>query len=86
LAVLDEHRRQPGVQATRRADFACFGAGLRGSTLSHVRLTTPEHGEHHITIPRHELLRARTVATIPGDVDDCVGLWLEALVERLLAR
>jgi len=51
-----------------------------------VRLTTPEHGEHHITIPRHESLRARTVAAILGDVDDRVGLWLEALVERLLAR
>ena len=22
-----------------------------------MRLTTPEHGEHHITIPRHESLR-----------------------------
>jgi len=51
-----------------------------------MRLTTPEHGEHHITIPRHESLRARTVAAILGDVDDRVGLWLEALVERLLAR
>ncbi len=53
---------------------------------SHMRLTTPERGEHHITIPRHESLRIGTVAAILAEVADHFGLSREALVERLFAR
>lgn len=35
---------------------------------SHLRLTTEEHGEHHITIPNHDSLRIGTLATILNDV------------------
>jgi len=55
-------------------------------TGSHMRLTTPEHGEHHITIPRHESLRVGTVAAILGEVADHFGVSREALVKRLFAR
>ena len=55
-------------------------------TGSHMRLTTPEHGEHHITIPRHESLRIGTVAAILAEVAYHFGLSREALVERLFAR
>jgi len=51
-----------------------------------MRLTTPEHGEHHITIPRHESLRIGAVAAILAEVADHFGLSREALVERLFAR
>ena len=34
----------------------------------HLRLTTEEHGEHHITIPNHDSLRIGTLATILNDV------------------
>ena len=35
---------------------------------SHVRLTTEEQGEHHITIPNHDSLRIGTLAAILNDI------------------
>ena len=35
---------------------------------SHLRLTTEEHGEHHITIPNHDSLGIGTLAAILNDV------------------
>ena len=55
-------------------------------TGSHMRLATQMHGEHHITIPRHDALHVGTVAAIFGEVADHLGLSREALVERLFAR
>jgi hypothetical protein len=52
-------------------------------TGSHLRLTTVEHGEHHVTIPRHENLRIGTLAGVLGDVTQHFGLNREELVERL---
>ena len=66
--------------------LTALGYSVTRQTGSHMRLTTPEHGQHHITIPRHQSLRVGTVAAIPGDVADHVGLSREALVERLFAR
>jgi len=37
-------------------------------TGSHIRLTTLEKGEHHITIPNHDPLRVGTLAAILGDI------------------
>ncbi len=39
--------------------LAELGYRVTRQTRSHRRLTALEHGEHHITIPRHESLRAR---------------------------
>lgn len=30
-----------------------FGYSMTRQTGSHIRLTTYEHGEHHLTIPQH---------------------------------
>jgi predicted RNA binding protein YcfA (HicA-like mRNA interferase family) len=66
--------------------LSAFGYAVTRQTGSHMRLTTQERGEHHVTIPRHDSLRVGTVATILADVGDHVGLTREALVERLFAR
>jgi predicted RNA binding protein YcfA (HicA-like mRNA interferase family) len=66
--------------------LAALGYAETRQTGSHMRLTTPEHGERHITIPRHESLRIGTVAAILAEVADHFGLSREALVERLFAR
>ena len=50
---------------------------------SHLRLTTMERGEHHITIPRHNPLRVGTLASILSDVAEHFQLDREQLVERL---
>jgi len=50
---------------------------------SHLRLTTIEEGEHHITIPMHKLLRIGTLAGILGDVAEHFHIPREELLRRL---
>ena len=66
--------------------LAELGYRVTRQTGSHVRLTTLEHGEHHVTIPRHPSLRVGTLAGVLGDIAQHFGLSREALVERLFAR
>lgn len=44
------------------------GYEVTRQTGSHMRLTTAEEGEHHITIPRHDALRIGTFASILDDI------------------
>jgi hypothetical protein len=48
-----------------------------------MRLTTHEHGEHHVTVPRHAELRVGTLAGILADVAAHLGVTRDELVERL---
>jgi len=66
--------------------LSAFGYAVTRQTGSHMRLTTQERGEHHVTVPRHDSLRVGTVAAILADVGDHFGLSREALIERLFAR
>ncbi|HEX8772100.1 MAG TPA: type II toxin-antitoxin system HicA family toxin [Pyrinomonadaceae bacterium] len=45
-----------------------LGYQVTRQTGSHMRLTTTEGGEHHVTIPRHDPLRVGTLAAILDDV------------------
>jgi predicted RNA binding protein YcfA (HicA-like mRNA interferase family) len=60
-----------------------LGYRLTRQTGSHLRLTTTERGEHHVTVPRHAALRVGTLAGVLGDVAQHVGLPREELIERL---
>jgi predicted RNA binding protein YcfA (HicA-like mRNA interferase family) len=51
---------------------------------SHLRLTTEEGGQHHLTIPRHDPLRVGTLAGILAEVAGHVGVTRDALLARLL--
>jgi predicted RNA binding protein YcfA (HicA-like mRNA interferase family) len=66
--------------------LADLGYRVTRQTGSHLRLTTLEGGEHHITIPRHAALRVGTLAGILGDVAQHFALTREDLVERLFGR
>ena len=66
--------------------LADLGYRVTRQTGSHVRLTTLEQGEHHITIPRHAALRVGTLAGLLGDVAQHFALSREELVERLFGR
>jgi len=66
--------------------LSAFRYSVTRQSGSHVRLTTRERGEHHITIPRHDSLRVGTVATILADVGEHASLSREAVVERLFSR
>ncbi len=37
---------------------------------SHIRLTTLQNGEHHITVPDHDPVRPGTLSGILGDIAD----------------
>ena len=62
-----------------------LGYEITRQTGSHLRLTTQQGGEHHLTIPRHESLRIGTLAAILGDVARHFGTTRQELVERLFA-
>jgi predicted RNA binding protein YcfA (HicA-like mRNA interferase family) len=66
--------------------LAQLGYRLTHQTGSHLRLTTVEHGEHHVTIPRHGTLRVGTLAAILSDVAGHFDLTREELVEGLFGR
>lgn len=65
--------RSMGYRVTRRSG-------------SHIRLTTNENGEHHITIPAHDPLRVGTLNGILVDVATHAGLSRDELVEHLFGQ
>ncbi|HJY84101.1 MAG TPA: type II toxin-antitoxin system HicA family toxin [Candidatus Binatia bacterium] len=60
-----------------------LGYQVTRQTGSHMRLTTQEHGEHHVTIPQHDALRVGTLAAILADVAAHFELSRDELVDRL---
>jgi hypothetical protein len=52
-------------------------------TISHLRLTTYEHGEHHLTIALHSPLCIGTLSAILADVSTHFKLNREQLLEKL---
>lgn len=52
-------------------------------TGSHVRLTTQQKGEHHVTIPSHNYLRVGTLANILDDVSIHFGISRQELLHKL---
>jgi predicted RNA binding protein YcfA (HicA-like mRNA interferase family) len=63
-----------------------YGYEVTRQTGSHMRLTTAQGGEHHITIPRHKPLRVGTLSAILRDVAEHLGIARQALVEMLFRR
>ncbi len=61
-----------------------LGYEVTRQTGSHVRLTSRSHGEHHVTVPRHDPLRIGTLAAILDSVGSHHGLTREDLLQRLL--
>ncbi|MDT5120763.1 MAG: hypothetical protein QOC96_245 [Acidobacteriota bacterium] len=53
---------------------------------SHIRLTTTEGGEHHVTIPQHDPLRVGTLAGILNDVTAHLGLTRDELVRKIFVK
>jgi predicted RNA binding protein YcfA (HicA-like mRNA interferase family) len=54
-------------------------------TGSHIRLTTGRCGQHHVTLPKHDPLRAGTLAAILGRIAVHHGLSRDELLEFLAA-
>jgi len=62
------------------------GYRVTRQTGSHMRLTTSERGEHHVTIPAHGSLRIGTLASVLGDVATHLNLTRDDLANRLFGR
>ena len=60
-----------------------LGYSITRQTGSHLRLTTTEHGEHHITIPQHSPLRIGTLSAILTGVAAHLELTREQLHHQL---
>ncbi len=50
---------------------------------NHIRLTTHENGEHHITIPNHDPLRIGTLSNILNDIAQHFQISKEELIQKL---
>ncbi len=60
-----------------------LGYSITRQTGSHLRLTTFEHGEHHLTIPHHASLRVGTLSAILADVAAHFEMSREQLLDKL---
>ena len=60
-----------------------FGYQVTSQTGSHLRLTTMERGEHHITIPKSNPLRIGTLTGILSDVAEHFEMSREELAKKL---
>lgn len=62
-------------------------ARLLGQTTrqkgSHLRLTTLDPSEHHITIPNHDPLKVGTLNSILSDISEHLKISKQELVSRL---
>lgn len=63
-----------------------FGYQVIRQSGSHMRLKTLEHGEHYVTVPRHESLRIGTLNDILNDVAAHFGLSRDQVLERLFGK
>jgi predicted RNA binding protein YcfA (HicA-like mRNA interferase family) len=61
------------------------GYQVTRQTGSHLRLTTAEPSEHHVTIPRNESLRIGTRSAILRDIAEHHGTTKDELVGRLFS-
>ena len=70
-----------GAELARKLKL--FGYQVTRQTGSHMRVTTQENGEHHVTIPNHDPVRLGTFNSILSDVADHVGLSRDEILIRL---
>ena len=63
-----------------------YGYEVTRQTGSHLRLTTTQEGEHHVTIPLHDSPRVGTLSAVLSDVAEHLGIPRQKLVETLFGK
>ena len=66
--------------------LSVFGYQVTRQAGSHLRLTTSEGGEHHITVPNHDPLKLGTLAGILGDVAEHFNLDRDEVIARAFEK
>jgi predicted RNA binding protein YcfA (HicA-like mRNA interferase family) len=70
-----------GTELAKR--LAKYGYEITRQTGSHIRLTTLQAGEHHLTIPAHTSLSVGTLAAILTDVSEHAGIGRDKVLSDL---
>ena len=60
-----------------------YGYSITRQAGSHIRLTTIENGQHHITIPNHNPIKIGTLSAILNDVALHFDLEKEEVVKNI---
>ncbi len=60
-----------------------LGYQVTRQTGSHMRLTTQQNGQHHVSVPRHNPMRVGTVGGILADVATHHQITRDELLQRL---
>ena len=63
-----------------------LGYEVSHQTASHIRLTTQQKGEHHITIPAHKPLKVGTLNAILRDIANHFQLNRDELLNQLFGN
>ena len=71
-----------GLQLVKNLEV--LGYQVSRQTGSHIRITTLQSGEHHLTIPAHNPLKTGTLSAILNDIAQHFNLTREELLSRLL--
>jgi predicted RNA binding protein YcfA (HicA-like mRNA interferase family) len=70
-----------GAELIRRLEKLGYAATRQSG--SHIRLTTRENGEHHVTVPSHDPLRVGTLSAILAAVATHHDIDRDQLLKRL---
>jgi predicted RNA binding protein YcfA (HicA-like mRNA interferase family) len=65
--------------------LSIIGYQVTRQTGSHIRLTTFDISEHHVTIPAHSPLKIGTLAAILSDLEKHHKLTRDELLKRLFS-
>jgi predicted RNA binding protein YcfA (HicA-like mRNA interferase family) len=60
-----------------------LGYSITRQTSSHIRLTTLEQGEHHITVPKHENIKVGTLNSILTDIAGHFKITKDETIKKL---
>ena len=64
--------------------LAVLGYEVTRQTGSHIRLTTQQNGEHHVTIPAHDPIKIGTLNSILRDIANHKRLSRDELLTKLV--
>ena len=71
-----------GLQLVKNLEL--LGYLITRQTGSHIRVTTLQGGEHHLTIPAHNPLKIGTLSALLNDIAQHFNLTRDELLSRLL--
>ena len=60
-----------------------YGYIVTRQTGSHIRITTEQKGQHHITIPNHNPLKIGTLSSIISDISEHFDKTKDQLLKEL---